>query len=184
MGRSSFENVAHFDDEAHRSTLRARKVGYRVMAVVLCAMIAGAVLDGVGLDVYGVDSATVSASGDDGWGLEVRYGTVSRPALATPFDIEVRHEGGFDDRQVTVAVSASYLSMWDENGLDPAPAEETADPERILWTFDPPDGDVLAISFDARIEPAAQEGRRGWVAVLDEGGAELVAVDFETRVRP
>ena len=103
----------------------------------------------------------------------MRYGTVSRPALATPFEIEMTRPGGFDG-PVTVAVTSSYLAMWDENGLDPSPAEETATAEETLWTFEPPAGEVLAIMFDARIEPGAQSGRSGRVAVLDEDGTEIV----------
>jgi hypothetical protein len=74
--------------------------------------------------------------------------------------------------------------MWDENGLDPGPAEETADATTTYWTFDPPAGDTLRISFDARIEPAAQTGERGSVAVLDDDGSPLARVEFETTVLP
>ena len=86
----------------------------------LCVIIGLAVVDGFGLlDVYGVDTSTVRASGG-GYDLEVRYGTVSRPALATPFEIVVRRAGGFDE-PVVIAVDRSYLAMWDENGLTPRP---------------------------------------------------------------
>ena len=108
---------------------------------------------------------------------------MSRPALATPFGIEVTSPDGFDE-PITVAVRSEYLAMWDENGLDPSPAEESSDGQSTLWTYDPPDGDTLAISFDARIEPAAQNGESGRVAVLDGNGVELVSVDFRTRVLP
>jgi hypothetical protein len=83
-----------------------------------------------------------------------------------------------------VAVSSDYLSMWDENGLDPAPSRETASPGELRWEFEPPPADALAISFDARIEPAAQQGKRGTVAVLDPAGAPFVSVSFRTRLRP
>jgi hypothetical protein len=45
-------------------------------------------------------------------------------------------------------------------------------------------GDTLLASYDARIEPAAQEGRGGAVAVLDADDAVIVQVDFTTRVWP
>jgi hypothetical protein len=145
--------------------------------------VGGAVVDAVGLfPVYGVDSRHAVARAS-GYELDVRYAAVSRPAVATPFDIEVRRPGGFDG-PVTVAVSSDYLSIWDENGLDPAPAKETASPGLLVWEFDPPQGDALAVSFDARIEPAAQQGKRGTVAVLDAGGAPVVSVSFRTRLRP
>ena len=184
MARDTFEGILHLGDEPDAAVLRRRKVGYAFTAAVLTAIVAAAVVDAATpVGIYGVQTRTVSATSADGLQLDVRYGTVSRPALATPFDIEVTSPGGFDG-PVTVAVRSEYLAMWDENGLDPSPAEESADGELTLWTFDPPDGDVLGISFDARIEPAAQNGEAGRVAVLDDDGATLVSVDFRTRVLP
>ena len=85
---------------------------------VLTIIIGLAVLDGLDVaDVYGVDTATAEASGG-GYDLAVRYGTVTRPALATPFEIVVTHDGGFDG-PITIAVDRAYLAMWDENGLVP-----------------------------------------------------------------
>ncbi len=159
-----------------------RRIGYRICGIVLALVVLGAVVEAAGTPVYGVHSRHVTAA-DDGWELDVRYGDRSRPALATPFDIEVTRAGGFDG-PVTVAVTSEYLALWDENGLDPAPSSETADALRTLWTFDPPDGDTLVVSFDARIEPGAQNGERGRVAVLDDDGGEAVAVEFETVVLP
>ena len=173
----------HLDDAHGARALRRRRFGYRFTTVVLATIVGLAVVDGAApFGIYGVQTDTVSAAGG-GLSLEVRYGTVSRPALATPFDIEVTSPGGFTG-PVTISVRSTYLAMWDENGLDPSPSEETADGESTLWTFEPPDGDVLAISFDARIEPAAQNGEAGRVAVLDDRGVELVAVEFRTRVLP
>ena len=108
---------------------------------------------------------------------------MSRPALATPFDIEVHRAGGFDG-PVRIAVDQEYLRMWDENGLVPAPSAETVMGPWVVWEFDPPIGDTLFVSYDARIEPAAQEGRSGAVAVLDDDDAPIVQVDFTTRVWP
>ena len=96
---------------------------------------------------------------------------MSRPALATPFDIEVHQDGGFDG-PVRIAVDQEYLRMWDENGLVPAPSAETVMGPWVVWEFDPPIGDTLLVTYDARIEPAAQEGRSGAVAVLDDDDAD------------
>jgi hypothetical protein len=176
--------VLHLGDEPDHAVLSRRRTGYAITAILLSALVGAAVVDAIApFGVYGVDSDTVSAS-SGGFELEVRYGEVSRPALATPFDIVVRREGGFDGDQVTVAVLSSYLAMWDANGLGPSPAEETADNTTTFWTFDTPDADTLRISFDGRIEPAAQNGEHGRVAVVDDDGTELVAVEFDTRVLP
>ena len=175
--------IARVDGEDGRR-LRSRRLWlYRVTTAALGAIVVAAVLDALGVyPFFGVDSRHAVARAQ-GYELDVRYAEVSRPAVATPFDIEVRRDGGFDG-PVTVGVSSDYLSMWDENGLDPAPSKETAQPGMLIWEFDPPPGDALEISFDARIEPAAQEGKRGFVTVLGPEGNPLVAVSFRTRLRP
>ena len=139
------------------------------------------VVDAFGwFDAYGVDTATVRAEGG-GYALEVSYPSVSRPALASPFEITVTRPGGFDG-PVTLAISREYLKMWDENGLIPAPAAETTHGEWVHWEFDPPDGTELTVFYDARIEPGAQSGQTGKVAVVEDG--PVVEVEFRTEVRP
>jgi hypothetical protein len=120
----------------------------------------------------------------EGTSLAVRYPAVTRPALASPFEIVVTRPGGFQGQQVEVTVDTDYVELWDLNGIFPAPAEETATADEVHWTFDPPDGDTLRIVYEARIEPARQEGATGHVAVLDDDGTELVAVDADTRIMP
>lgn len=163
---------------------RRRRILYAVSTSVLAAILFVAVIDAVSpFGVYGVDTAHVRARGG-GFELDVRYGSVSRPALATPFDIEVTKPGGFDG-PVMLAVSSEYLAIWDENGLDPDPTEATTDAEWTYWTFEPPrDGDTMIVSFDARIEPAVQQGKKGTVAVLDASGASVVEVAFRTWIWP
>ena len=184
------EAIAAVDPVVHIDTAEGRRVRvrrnwlYRLTALALGTVVLAAVIDALSIyPVYGVDSRHAAASGG-GYELDIRYAAVSRPALATPFDIEVRRPGGFVG-PVTVAVSSDYLSMFDENGLDPQPSRETATADLVVWEFEPPaQGDTLAISFDARIEPGAQQGKRGTVSVLDPSGAEFVAVSFRTRLRP
>jgi hypothetical protein len=160
---------------------RLRALHVVTTAVLIGLMVLG-VLDGFGvLPVYGVDTGRVSASGG-GYDLEVLYGTVSRPALATPLQIEVRRAGGFDG-PVELALTQQYLTLFDENGLSPAPAAETSFGPYVLWEFDPPEGETLTVYFDARIEPQLQRGRTGEVAVIEDG-EPVVAVQFETELRP
>ena len=163
--------------------LGPRRLGYTLTSVCLAALLGLATVDGVtGVAVFGVDSATIHASGA-GVELAVTYGEVSRPAIATPFDIRVEQAEGFDG-PVRIAVDQEYLRMWDENGLVPAPAEESIMGDWVVWEFEPPTGTSMLVSYDARIEPAAQEGRSGSVAVLDEDDRILVQVDFTTRLMP
>jgi len=182
MPSSTLDTAVDVAGEAQQRLYRRRRLGYRVTSVALTLLVGAALVDASDVTVYGVDTDHAVASAA-GWQLDVRYGTRSRPALATPFEIEVRREGGFDG-PVTIAVSADYLAMWDENGLDPQPTGETQDGDTLQWTFEPPDGDVLVVSYDARIEPGAQNGKDGRVAVLDPSGAELVAVEFRTDLLP
>lgn len=166
------------------TTLTKRRIGYAVTTAFLTAVMLVAAVDALGSTaILGVDSRTISAEGDDGLALSVTYGEASRPALATPFDIEVTKPGGFDG-PVRIAVDQEYLRMWDENGLVPAPSAETVMGPWVVWEFDPPVGDTLLVTYDARIEPAAQEGRSGAVAVLDDEDQTLARVDFTTRVWP
>ena len=149
-----------------------RRIVLVLLFVVLLAGLAGA---------FGVRTREVSAT-RNGYELTVTFATVTRPGLATPWSVDVRRAGGFDG-PITIAASGEYLDMFDENGLDPDPAASTADPEFVVWEFDPPSGDTLSISFDARIEPARQWGRSGTVKVLDDG-VEVVSASFRTWVMP
>lgn len=182
MTTSTLRDAVDLGSEDLIHVYRRRRLGYLVTTTLLTLLVTGAVVDVSGIAVYGVDTDHARARAD-GWELDVRYGTRTRPALATPFDIEVRRAGGFDG-PVTVAVTSDYLAMWDENGLDPEPSSVTQDDQFLYWTFEPPPGEVLVVSFDARIEPAAQNGQTGRVAVVDPSGAEVVAVDFRTDVLP
>ena len=166
------------------STLYKRRLGYVATTGFLAAVMLVAAVDAMGSTaILGVDSRTIEANGPDGLVLAVTYGEASRPALATPFDIEVAQPGGFD-APVRIAVDQEYLRMWDENGLVPAPSAETVMGPWVVWEFDPPVGDRLLVSYDARIEPAAQDGRGGAVAVLGEDDETLVRIDFTTRLWP
>ena len=173
--------VADFGPATDRQLANRRLLYATSTAVVVLVMVLG-VIDAFGwFNPFGVDSARVSAMGG-GYTLEVQYTAVTRPALASPFEIVVSRPGGFDG-PITLAVSREYLKIWDENGLFPAPASETVRGEWVEWEFDPPAGDELAVFYDARIEPAQQSGRGGVVAVIEDDVA-VAEVDFYTEVRP
>jgi hypothetical protein len=163
--------------EEPRSFMRSRRIVSDVTVLLVVVVFALGITN-----VVGVRSGDVSAEGG-GYELSVHYGTMSRAGLATPFEIEVRSEQGFEG-EVLLAVSADYFALFDENGLDPQPASETTLGSWLVWEFDPPPGDTLTVTFDARIEPARQLGASGWVAVLDAEYQPLVEVDFKTRLLP
>lgn len=159
------------------SVLRRARLGRRVFFVALTGFLALAALD-----VYGVRTATVSATAGS-YELTVQYAAVSRGGLATPWSVELRRAGGFDQGTVTLAADSGYFDVFDENGFDPEPVEARTEGDRILWTFRAPVGDTLTVDFDARIEPAVQLTRaKGSVSLVD--GDQPLAVTFSTFVMP
>jgi hypothetical protein len=157
--------------------LRRARLGRRAFVVVLTAFL---VLGALG--VYGVRTAEVSAAAG-GYELAVKYATVSRSGLATPWSVELRRDGGFGQDTVTLAADAGYFDIFDENGFDPEPLESRTEGDRIVWTFRAPEGDTLTVDFDARIEPAVQLTRaEGRVSLV--GADAPLAVTFSTFVMP
>lgn len=137
---------------ADSGVARARR-GRRMRRVFTAVLVVFLVLGAFNL--YGVRTGDVAASGD-GYRMSVHYAKVSRPGLATPWAVTIRADGGFDG-PVTLATTSAFFDLYDENGLDPDPSAATTDGDRVIWEFEPPpSGDVMVVSFDARIEPAVQ----------------------------
>lgn len=132
--------------------------------------------------VFGVRSATVAASGG-GFELKVDYARVTRPGLAAPWKVTIRHPGGFEGA-VKVATTSQYLTMFDQNNLEPEPQSTTTDGERVIWEFDVPEGsDTLEISLDASTSPNARWRFSGVTAVLEDE-APVVHVQYSSMVMP
>jgi hypothetical protein len=148
----------------------------RLLVVLLTAIV---VAGAAGL--FGVRSSEASAS-DAGWTVSVTYAAVARAGLDVPWKVSVHRDSGFTG-PITLAVTADYFDIYEEQGLDPAPAAETSDGERLIWTFDPPPGNTLAVDFDAYIQPSSQLGASGEVTVVD-GGSDVVTVPFRTWLVP
>lgn len=161
---------------------RNRRALYGLTTFLLTALMGLAVAD-VFAPVLGVDSATTSADLDGGGRITVTYTSVTRPALASPFAVDIIRPGGFDGQKIELAVSRPWIEVWDENGFYPTPSGETADDQWVIYEFDPPDGDAFRFFYDARLEPARQESVRGAVELRD-GSKVLAALTFETTVRP
>jgi hypothetical protein len=163
-------------EEADLLRLRRRRTFRRIFLTLLFALLA---LGMAGM--LGVRSRTTTVQGG-GYGLKMTYGQVSRSGLATPWSFEIHHPGGFDG-PVTVASSTTYLDMFDQNGFDPQPSKVTQTPDEIVWQFEPPPGDTLAVSFDARVNPGVQWGRSGTTSVLVDG-KPVVTARYKTWVLP
>lgn len=136
------------------------------------------------LGFLGVRTATAMASAN-GYTVEVTYAAMTRPGLATPLEVRVsRDDASSLPPMVTTRIESSYLTMFDENGLDPEPVSSFQSGQWTLWTFEVPDGaQILEVTFDARLEPAVQWGRDSTVTV-EVGGEEMVTVGFMTWVMP
>lgn len=154
---------------------RARRVRRMFMSLVAVFILLG--LSGA----LGVRTRTTTVEGG-GYELTVTYGQVSRPGLPTTWSFEVHRPGGFEG-PITISTKSKYLDVFDENGFDPNATKVTATPEQVIWEFDPPPGDTLAVSLDARIEPSVQWGREGETSVL-EAGKPVVTARYKTWVLP
>jgi hypothetical protein len=161
---------------------RRRRISYAITTGVLTLLMAVVVIDAFGgIDVFGTDRRTIAAEGD-GYTLTLKAPSVSRPGLATPFEVRVHRAGGFD-APIELAIDRSYLQHFDYNRMYPEPSGERSRGEWVVFEFDPPDGDELIIELDVRLEPAAQSGATARVAVL-EGDDVAVEVASDLRVWP
>ena len=131
--------------------------------------------------LLGVHSTTASAS-QDGWTVDVEYPAIARAGLDVPWTVKVTHPGGFGD-QVTLAVKGSYFEIFETQGWQPSPSDETRDGDTWYLTFNAPEGDTFVVAYDAYIQPSSQRGREGWVAVMDSG-RRLATVPFRTVLLP
>jgi hypothetical protein len=174
--RPDLDVVRTAPDEPNLLQSRRARMVRRAFMVLLFAFLA------VGLTGrLGVHSRKATARGG-GYELTVTYGQVSRAGLATPWSLEIRHPGGFDG-PIIVATNSRYLDLFDENGFDPQPSKATATADEMIWEFDPPDGDTIAISLDARVEPGVHWGRTGETSVLVDG-KPAATVKYKTWVMP
>ncbi len=158
---------------------RARR-GRAIRRVFISLLVVFLLLGVVGF--FGVRSARVAASGG-GYDLAVDYARVTRPGLAAPWKVTIRHPGGFDG-SVKLSATSHYLTMFDQNNLEPEPQSTTTDGERVIWEFDVPEGsDTLEISLDASTSPNARWRFSGLTAVLEDEAA-VVHVQYTTMVMP
>ncbi len=161
------------DDEPREH--RSRRIRAAVLALLFAIVLAGLAGE------LGVRSAHATSRGPDGLSLDVEYPAVARPGLSAPLSIEIHRPGGFDE-PIEVSVPTSYLEAFDENGFDPDPVQSTVDGKRTRWVYDPPEGDVLVVWFDHRLEPGVQWRHDGDVKVT--AGSTSAHVDFTTWVLP
>ncbi|WP_299445947.1 hypothetical protein [uncultured Phycicoccus sp.] len=131
--------------------------------------------------LLGVRTTTISAA-EDGWEISVEHATIARAGLDVPWTVTLTHDAGFDG-DVTLAVTGDYFDIYESQGFNPEPSDETRDGDTRFLTFSPPAGRTLVVSYDAYIQPSAQLGRSGTVAVVVDG-RRLAPVGFRTVLLP
>jgi hypothetical protein len=111
--------------------------------------------------------------------LAVEYPAITRAGEPAPLNIRVESATGFGDK-IELAVCDDFFDDLDFQNWYPNPSGETGDASELSYEFDPPDGDVLEVTLDARSGPGEfGEIQDCTVKVVDKG-AELVSVSFNT----
>lgn len=132
----------------------------------------------------GVRTDTVTRT-SGGYTLSLDYPATGRAGLDVRWRVHVQHQGGFD-KELTLALTGDYFDIFETQGFFPDPSTQVRDGTTLYLTFDAPAGERFVLDYDAYIQPASQRGHEGHLAVVDSstGGAELVAVDYRTRLVP
>lgn len=163
------------DVERHAESPVASWTRRGVLALVTALVLAGAG------GFLGVRTAVRSTSAG-GWELSLRYASTARAGLDVPWEVTVRRPGGLPD-EVVLAVTGSYLDIYESQGFSPEPTDATRDGRLLYLTFAAPPGDTLVVAYDAYIQPSSQTGRDGTLSVIEDG-APVATVEFSTRLLP
>lgn len=151
-----------------------RRLAIGVIVVIVALGAAG---------VFGVRSATVAAH-RRGLDLSVRYPRTTRAGLPAAFKIQVSADDPITE-PVTIAISAAYLDLFDQQGLRPEPTGSTTRGNLLVWEFDPPlRGRTLVVRLDVIVETGRHFGKEAIVAVLDDAGAVTTKVRLDTNIAP
>lgn len=171
MGTTSTLGNVRPAQRAPRS-LVGRRFGTAVLALVVVLGLFGQLGDSL---------ATRTASAG-GYTVTVEYARTARAGLDVPWTVTVESEHGFDG-PLTLAVTGDYFTIYEAQGRDPMSRSETVDGEFLYWTFDPPPGRTFRVDFDAYVQPSAQIGASGTVAVVVDG-EHIAPVEFTTTLFP
>lgn len=180
-GADTAQPVNYSDPDAGT---RKRRALYITFTTIVTLIVALAVLEAlVGSSVYGVDSVTTSAT-EGNTQLAVRHPTVTRGQLVVPLQITVTQQGGFTD-PIVLSLTSDYLDLFISQGPDPDPSNETATDKDLILTFEPPPGDTFVVGWNLQAKAVGSfTTANAHVAVLDGEEQPMVAIDFDTKVRP
>jgi hypothetical protein len=139
------------------------------------------VLLAAAITLLGVHSSRASTE-SAGYEVQVVYPRIARAGLDVPWEVTVRHPGGFGST-VRLAVQAHYFDLFETQGFRPEPSDETREGDTWYLTFAAPPGDTFRVYFDGYVQPGSQRGRGGWVGVVDHGQL-LARTGFSTWLWP
>jgi len=134
------------------------------------------------LTVFGVRTGTASSEGG-GYRLSVEHPRVARAGLDVVWEVTVHRDSPLD-RELELAVTGSYLDLFETQAFHPEPTESSRDGDTLYLTFaTAPGSDTFVVAYDAYVQPAAQRGRDGRVALVVDGTA-VVSTEFSTFLMP
>jgi hypothetical protein len=131
--------------------------------------------------LLGPKTGTTSASAG-GYTLDVTYPAVTRPGLPVRWEYQLRHPGGFEG-PITLSFTFDYIHLFDLTNIEPEASSAVATGDRLVYGFDPPDGDTFRVSMDAAAESGFHETPTT-LTTVSVRGREVVSVSFSTRVVP
>ncbi len=152
--------------EHHSPTHRRVRIG---ASAALAALV---ILGATGL--LGPTTGSTSASAGT-WALHVQHPSVTRPGQPAPLVVRVVAADGFDG-PVRLALDTAMFERMDFQGWFPTPSKETAEADRVVYEFDPPTGDELRVTLDARTAPGQLFSRTSYdVSLLVPPAPEVTA---------
>jgi len=142
------------------------------MLLLLAIVVAGL------FGVFGLRSSTVEKS-EDGYHMEVEYAAITRAGQPSPLNIHIEHAGGFTE-PVQISLCDDYFDHLDFQNWYPNPSAETGSAGSLDYEFDPPTGDVLEVSLDARTAPGQFGGKETCEVTVLEKDVPVMSVSFST----
>lgn len=147
----------------------AAHIGMLALAAIVVAGLFGA---------FGLRTATVEAAAS-GYRLEVEHASLTRAGQPSPLHIRLERAGGFDG-PVQLSLCDDYFDHIDFQSWFPTPAAETGTAVTLDYEFDPPPGEILEISLDARTAPGQFGGKDTCEITVLEKDVPVTSVTFST----
>jgi hypothetical protein len=150
-----------------------RRTSLLVMLAVIAVSFTG---------IFGPSRRTVTTT-DGAYRLTLEHGSVVRSGQAVPLRLEVEHVGGYDG-PVTVVFDQDVFDRFDFQNWYPNPSAEVGEGDTVVYEFDPPEGDVLTVSLDARVAPTQWASHHSYSVALDVDGVETASTEYAVWVMP